>query len=423
MRCLLLLLLAFVSIVGHEAQPLHAQQRNQAIHQHIPIIPEDLLPNVQQTTTSYATTTEPPTVATTTASTTTTHHAQQPTLAYLTPWNRDGYAVSVNYSHSFTHLSPVWFQIKATTQASKQHAGRRSLAILITGSHDVDSQWMAAVRAANPAVAIVPRFIVEMTAPHLTKLITTERMQRQLHKRVLEVIDQYGFDGLVLEASDLHAIARREGSGGGSSGGSGGKEESKLVAKANDLIRAFGKALHTHKRSLSFTLVVRPPFPRSPYFGAKDYQSVHADVDYFSLMTYDFSSGSESPGPNSPLSWAKQSVYALVGEEASGAERAKVLMGLNMYGMRWKEGVRGGEAVLGRDYMQMVAGAQEGGKKVKRVWQDDSAEERTEVEGEAVVYYPTAQSVKRRVELANREGCGLSLWEIGQGLPELYEQL
>ena len=124
------------------ALPLHAQPN----HQHIPIIPDDLIPT--HTTITY---------------TTSTRHTQHATLAYLTPWNRGGYDVALNYTSRFTHLSPVWFQVKLVSRPSKQHDNRHSLAVLVTGQHDVDEQWMEAVRTADPGVRVVPRFIVEMT--------------------------------------------------------------------------------------------------------------------------------------------------------------------------------------------------------------------------------------------------------------------
>ena len=395
------LIVLLVALVIH-VTPTSAQP----VHQHIPIIPDDLLPPQQHTT--YTTT---PPFATTTTTATTARHTQQSTLAYLTPWNRGGYDTSLNYSHKFTHLSPVWFQIKLTSHPSKEHNNRNTLAILITGEHDVDTGWMESVRAAGSGVRIVPRFIVEMSSVHVLKLMKTDKMHRQLYKRLTEVVDRYGLDGVVLECSDMHAIARRE-----------QKDEKVLVAQANTLLRTIGAALHAHQPRLLFILVVRPPFPRSPYFGAKDYQAVREQVDYFSLMTYDFSSGQEQPGPNSPLSWARQSMYGLIGERASEAEKAKVLMGVNMYGMRWKVDGRTGEAILGREYVEVVEKAEVEGRVIRK-WEEESSELRTEVEGEAVMYYPNSKSVERRVQLANREGCGLSLWEIGQGLPELYEQL
>lgn len=423
--CVIFTLTSLPSLNAQQQQ----QQPNQHIHRHIPIIPDDLIPTH---TTAYTTTTTP--TPTSTTPPTPTRHTQHSTLAYITPWNRDGYTIAThpNTTHKFTHLSPVWFQIKATTHASKTHDGRTTHAILITGEHDVDSDWITQVRAIHTegeGVRIVPRFIVEMTATQIITLLKHDKLQRQLIKRVMAIVDKYGLDGIVLEASDIHAIARQADSTTThtttTTKHSNSKTNQNQVERANTLIRSIGQSLHSHQQTpLTFVYVVRPHFTNSPYFSARDWRSVREDVDFVSLMTYDYSSGAESPGPNAPLAWTRQSLYALVGSKPTVADKAKILLGVNMYGMRWKAGARSGEAILGRDYVAAVAGAASEGKVVTRKWEEEGiAEERTEVVGEVVMYYPTGKSVQRRVELANTEGCGLSLWEIGQGLDELYEQL
>jgi chitinase domain-containing protein 1 len=42
-------------------------------------------------------------------------------------------------------------------------------------------------------------------------------------------------------------------------------------------------------------------------FLAEDLQQLAEDVDYFSLMTYDYSSPAR-PGPNSPIQWVRRYV-------------------------------------------------------------------------------------------------------------------
>jgi chitinase domain-containing protein 1 len=42
-------------------------------------------------------------------------------------------------------------------------------------------------------------------------------------------------------------------------------------------------------------------------FLAEDLQQLAEDVDYFSLMTYDYSSPAR-PGPNSPVQWVRRYV-------------------------------------------------------------------------------------------------------------------
>ena len=82
-------------------------------------------------------------------------------------------------------------------------------------------------------------------------------------------------------------------------------------------------------------------------------------------MTYDFSSV-QRPGPNSPLSWSRKCVKALVPEK-NDPRRAQILMGLNFYGNNYTP--EGGGAILGSQYLELLESF-----KGKLKWDDQSKE-------------------------------------------------
>ena len=375
------------------------------IHYHaVPLIPSDPTSSLPPTSSSPSLSPSPPS-----------RRVHGATLAYLTPWHRSGFDLALSHPHLFTLLAPVWFQVKLHRSTSQKHPGRASLTPLITGAHDVDPTWIHSIHS-NPhspssPPLITPRFILELSPAHLLRLAREPRLQRALIRAILTTASTHHLDGLTLEATDLHAVVARD--------------DPTARPGANDFIAALGAACHAATpRPLTLVLVVRPPFPRSPYFGYADWVEVGGDaVDYVSLMTYDYSAGGGKPGPNAPVGWVKAAVDALLrGEGVKGGEegegwREKVLVGINFYGMHWKgEGERG-EPVVGSQYEELLRG---GGR---RVWEGASMEERVEVKGGGVVYYPTSRSLRARVDLINAEGCGMSIWELGQGLPPLLDEL
>jgi chitinase domain-containing protein 1 len=60
------------------------------------------------------------------------------------------------------------------------------------------------------------------------------------------------------------------------------------------------------------------------------------------------------------------------------------------------------------------------------IWNERTAEleMRFTIDGkQSAVFFPTDLSIQMRVDLAERLGVGISIWELGQGLPYLYQAL
>ncbi|KAG7167027.1 Chitinase domain-containing protein 1-like, partial [Homarus americanus] len=108
------------------------------------------------------------------------------TLAYVTPWNNHGYDVAKFLGGKFTHISPVWLQLK-------HHGGDT----FITGDHDIDQGWLKEVRKAGK---IVPRILFDGWQAHdFRELFDSEIQRSKLANDIISMIRMHHLDGIVLE--------------------------------------------------------------------------------------------------------------------------------------------------------------------------------------------------------------------------------
>ncbi|EPS58254.1 hypothetical protein M569_16560, partial [Genlisea aurea] len=200
--------------------------------------------------------------------------------------------------------------------------------------------------------------------------------------------------------------------------------------QALEFIRQLGHALHANKMegsnnaNLELIYVISPP--RSSKFeeydfGPKDLKSLSNHVDGFSLMTYDFSNP-QSPGPNAPLKWIKSTLTLLLDDHPNKLAQ-KVFIGLNFYGKDFvSSGGLGGGPIIGREYLSLLEK-----HRPKLHWENNSGEHFflyvDDQNMEHVVFYPSLMSVSLRLQEALLWEAGISIWEIGQGLPFFFDLL
>ncbi|KAH8289912.1 hypothetical protein KR018_002779 [Drosophila ironensis] len=336
------------------------------------------------------------------------------TLGYVTPWNSHGYDVAKIFAKKFDIISPVWLQVV------KQGDDYQ-----VAGVHDIDAGWLSDVRRKGKqadnqrTVKVFPRFIFEHFTDRDIKLLLSDAKERsRVNEALIKVCKDNRFDGLVLEVWSQLA----------------GRIDDNILY---NLILQMAKDLQ--KQKLRLILVV-PPYRKDTgnLFGERHMEKLYKHIFAFSLMTYDFSSV-QRPGANAPLYFVRKAVEMIAPEGCPDmeAKRAKILLGLNMYGNDYTPD--GGGPITFGQYLDLV-------KHVKKhlTYDERDVENFFEVKwvfsgcflkklilafvllfrnenGRHIVFYPTLYSINERIKLAQELGTGISIWELGQGLDYFYD--
>jgi len=250
-------------------------------------------------------------------------------LGYITPWNGGGYDVAKTFGSKLSSISPVWLQIVPQTDGNGEDNHQKPYSVM--GTHDIDKKWMQEVRKkAGHPLQIIPRVLFDKwTGEDYMKLFSQPWRSEAIAKLITSTITKYGFEGVVLEVwSQLGGQAKQQ---------------------ISDVIETIGKTVKA--KGKVFVLVIPPPVYAGDVtgmFDAQDMDNLANHVDYFSLMTYDYSNP-QRPGPNSPMEWVRKCIDRL---DPNEFHRDKILLGLNFYGYDFT--ASGGGPILGRDFVQLL---------------------------------------------------------------------
>ncbi|EGC38828.1 hypothetical protein DICPUDRAFT_75595 [Dictyostelium purpureum] len=308
-------------------------------------------------------------------------------LAYITPWNGKGYEVSAKWTNKFTHLSPVWYQIKFENSN-----------YLIEGDHNIKKDWMETIREnSNKKTKIVPRFALDGDQWSKSNNLGKTLSDSSFINSLLKVVKDNNFDGLVLEG--FSHITR--------------EPRDQFFIK---LSQAF------HKNNKEIFIVISPIRQKGhdSGFNRKDFDKLSKYVDGFSLMTYDFAPQSTL---NSPLVWCKENLEEFLGTNPDSVDKEKskkLYLGLPFYGYKVENGKM--DAVVGSQFIDIL----KENKKRKFRWVENANEHQFtfKVNGfDVTLTYPTLLFLQQRLELSSKYGASISIWEIGQGLDYFVDLL
>lgn len=333
-------------------------------------------------------------------------HFTNPVLAYVTPWNSRGYDMAKRFNSKFTHISPVWYDLKS-----------QETELVLEGRHNADRGWISELKKAGNA-KILPRVVLEAFP---VNLLENKKQRKKAIDILVAECKEMEYDGIVLESWSRWAAF-------------GVLHDPRMRKLALDFIKQLGQALHgvsleeNEMQHLELVYVIGPPQGEKlqPYdFGPEDLKTLGVAVDGFSLMTYDFSSP-QNPGPNAPLKWVRSTLRVLLGTTTNDDRslvNKKIFVGINFYGNDFalSEG-GGGGAITGKDYLSLLEQHQPSLQWEKRsgehffVYSDNHNIKHA-------VFYPSPMSMSLRLDEARLWGAGISIWELGQGLDYFFDLL
>ena len=354
-----------------------------------------------------------------------------PVLGYVTPWNARGYEVAERYAAKFTHLAPVWFQLKAVQATGDLH---------VAGQHEVNQTWLAGLRAGPRPPKVVPRVLFELGYKDTLQILMDKDRGKASRTVLYELMKTHGLDGLVLEVwtqwAALEDILEVDEEGEGTV-----TDKEELRRMMLNYLAKLAKGLHKMNPPRELILAVPPAIPTADgkqVFEPETFDLLADRVDGFSVMTYDAASGLD-PGANAPLAWVGECLSELLTrkscsadgtcafEKADAAIGRRVLVGMNFYGNEYMLSNKRGRDIVGREFIRILR-KETTTNNGTLLW-DKEAHEHVfkyglpNVGSDFEVWYPTPRSVHARMDLAASWGAGLAIWEVGQGLDWLFDLL
>lgn len=182
-----------------------------------------------------------------------------------------------------------------------------------------------------------------------------------------------------------------------------------------DLVTRLADRLHAAGLTLSLAVPAKTEDGVSWQLGY-DYAGLGQAADYLVIMAYDEHHAAGDPGPVASLPWVEQVVQYAV----SQVPRAKILLGIGVYGYDWPAGgaARAVDLVTARDLAARagVNPAWDAKGYVPYFTYSDAAGSRHQV------WYEDARSLSGKLEVVRKYQLGgTAIWRLGMVAPEVWQ--
>lgn len=338
------------------------------------------------------------------------------TLAYVTPWNEDGYNVAIQYWHKFDYIVGAWYELQVKKSALD------IVNFTITGQ--VDQNFIANVTEKGIRSAVFPQFELARTdISSYQAFIMNETFASSVADAIFGRLSLYNMTGCVLNILRPGVNILKQSM----------YRYSEYLRLQVIMINKIVKQLARYNIK-SILVIPETKHDQRPDFNTQDFLHLFWNVHRFIITTNDFSKN--TPGPSSPLSWIRKNINYIISKapthdiqidsQSYTQFKKKLMFTISLFGYeyipssdqntKYQTQVIDGSKFIDiiRSYSPVLS------------WIDSQAElkiEYIEHSKHIISYYNIQESIIIRLQLANRLGTGIMLWELGQGLPYHYQYL
>jgi chitinase domain-containing protein 1 len=253
------------------------------------------------------------------------------------------------------------------------------------------------VNSSKNKFKLVPRLIISRTHPRaFLNLIHSDDLIKKLSETIYSFAKSNEYHGLVFEFW-LQGLGILQ-----------GFEDYNEYRSLH--LRLLTKIASYFKSKNLISILTLPPM-RNNEITPREFLSLSTSFERINLMTYDYSPA--NPGPNSPIPWISETLSTLF--DGQEIESKKILLGIPFYGYDYK--TTKGKAVTGKEFIEILA------EEVHDIWNEDDKEHGFHYKAngkDCIVYYPTLDMIRERLNFAKKKGFGVGIWELGQGLEYFF---
>lgn len=301
-------------------------------------------------------------------------------LAFVTPWNNEGYNISVMFGDKFTTVVPTWFQSALDDGGS----------YVIKGHDVINTVWLAEMRERHPNTKILPRLLFEVPAPMFERDLA--KIGRQLKTDLIALAKEYGFDGFFLEFPSY------------------------LVRPS--LIEATAHLVKDLRSSIPSSIKLFGDIQSDDKFHYNRMGAHGAIFRLLKTLNYAFISVYELGMVNS-VSTIRAIESLRTWTDQMGLTK-KVIVGLPLFGFDFISSRP--RHIYGLEFVDMMNRSH-----IISEWDVIDMEHKakfTDARGHHIVCYPTLKFLYERYEKIVSDGFGgFGLWELAQGLPYFFDLL